>query len=307
MAKVFATEAANAIAARAVQIFGGYGYSREYPVERYYRDARVTTIYEGTSEIQRIVISKNMLAGREDRPAMSDDPVRRPTTTPRHEGSEELGGPDPVDAAAEPVAPAAADPDADVAGADRGSGHRRLPPAASPRRAAARSRPGPTSPHDGEPLYRECRGYRMRLDPPDLAQAAGASRLQGQVRLARSAKSSSTGRPSGSPRRSPTTFPRRARSASSSIPTPARPFSPLGNRDPGDREFLAAPRRAFRIAAREVSRSNEGGGARRGSRSERRDQAGGRALSASRRPVRAAAVGPSPQIPRVTATIRCRP
>jgi butyryl-CoA dehydrogenase len=64
MAKVFATEAANAIAARAVQVFGGYGYSKEYPVERYYRDARVTTIYEGTSEIQRIVISKNLLAGR---------------------------------------------------------------------------------------------------------------------------------------------------------------------------------------------------------------------------------------------------
>ena len=64
MAKVFATEAANATAARAVQIFGGYGYSREYPVERFYRDARVTTIYEGTSEIQRIVISKHLLAGR---------------------------------------------------------------------------------------------------------------------------------------------------------------------------------------------------------------------------------------------------
>jgi alkylation response protein AidB-like acyl-CoA dehydrogenase len=64
MAKVFATEMANVVAARAVSIFGGYGYSREYPVERYYRDARVTTIYEGTSEIQRIVISKNILAGR---------------------------------------------------------------------------------------------------------------------------------------------------------------------------------------------------------------------------------------------------
>ena len=64
MAKVYATEASNAIAARAVQIFGGYGYSKEYPVERYYRDARVTTIYEGTSEIQRIVISKNVLSGR---------------------------------------------------------------------------------------------------------------------------------------------------------------------------------------------------------------------------------------------------
>jgi alkylation response protein AidB-like acyl-CoA dehydrogenase len=64
MAKVFATEAANAIANRAVQIFGGYGYSKEYAVERLYRDARVTTIYEGTSEIQRMVISKNLLAGR---------------------------------------------------------------------------------------------------------------------------------------------------------------------------------------------------------------------------------------------------
>jgi alkylation response protein AidB-like acyl-CoA dehydrogenase len=64
MAKVYATEAANAVAAQAVQIFGGYGYSREYAVERYYRDARVTTIYEGTSEIQRIVISKNLLVGR---------------------------------------------------------------------------------------------------------------------------------------------------------------------------------------------------------------------------------------------------
>jgi alkylation response protein AidB-like acyl-CoA dehydrogenase len=64
MAKVFATEACNAIAARAVQIFGGYGYSREYAVERYYRDARVTTIYEGTSEIQRMVVAKNLLAGR---------------------------------------------------------------------------------------------------------------------------------------------------------------------------------------------------------------------------------------------------
>ena len=64
MAKVFATEACNAIAARAVQIFGGYGFSRDYPVERYYRDARVTTIYEGTSEIQRMVVAKNLLAGR---------------------------------------------------------------------------------------------------------------------------------------------------------------------------------------------------------------------------------------------------
>ncbi len=61
MAKLFATEAANRAAYKAVQIHGGYGYSREYPVERLYRDIRVTTIYEGTSEIQRIVIARNIL------------------------------------------------------------------------------------------------------------------------------------------------------------------------------------------------------------------------------------------------------
>jgi len=61
MAKLFASEAANKIAYEAVQIHGGYGYSKEFPVERYYRDARVTTIYEGTSEIQRIVISRSLL------------------------------------------------------------------------------------------------------------------------------------------------------------------------------------------------------------------------------------------------------
>ena len=64
MAKVFASEACNAVCARACQIFGGYGYSKEYPVERYYRDARVTTIYEGTSEIQRMVIAKKILGKR---------------------------------------------------------------------------------------------------------------------------------------------------------------------------------------------------------------------------------------------------
>ena len=53
--------------AHAVQIHGGYGYVKEFPVERYYRDARVTTIYEGTSEIQRLVIARDVLkeAGRE--------------------------------------------------------------------------------------------------------------------------------------------------------------------------------------------------------------------------------------------------
>jgi alkylation response protein AidB-like acyl-CoA dehydrogenase len=62
MAKLTASEAANFCADKAVQIHGGYGYSREYEVERLYRDARITTIYEGTSEIQRLVIARNYLA-----------------------------------------------------------------------------------------------------------------------------------------------------------------------------------------------------------------------------------------------------
>ena len=57
MAKVFASEMANQVAYQALQIHGGYGYIKDYPVERYYRDARVFTLYEGTSEIQRRVIS----------------------------------------------------------------------------------------------------------------------------------------------------------------------------------------------------------------------------------------------------------
>ena len=61
MAKLFATEAANRIAYRAVQVHGGSGFVREYRVEQLYRDARVTTIYEGTSEIQRIVIARSIL------------------------------------------------------------------------------------------------------------------------------------------------------------------------------------------------------------------------------------------------------
>jgi len=62
MAKVFATEAANRACYEAMQILGGYGYTRDYPIERYARDARITTIYEGTSEIQRLIISRQILA-----------------------------------------------------------------------------------------------------------------------------------------------------------------------------------------------------------------------------------------------------
>jgi len=61
MAKLFASETANRSAYQALQIHGGYGYSKEYPVERYYRDARVLTIYEGTSEVQRIVVANNTI------------------------------------------------------------------------------------------------------------------------------------------------------------------------------------------------------------------------------------------------------
>ncbi len=61
MAKVFATEAAGRAADAALQIHGGYGYCKEYPVERYYRDVRVTRIYEGTSEIQRLVVARKLL------------------------------------------------------------------------------------------------------------------------------------------------------------------------------------------------------------------------------------------------------
>lgn len=61
MAKLLASEVANRVAKEAVQVFGGYGYLSDYPVERHYRDAKITEIYEGTSEIQRLVIARNVL------------------------------------------------------------------------------------------------------------------------------------------------------------------------------------------------------------------------------------------------------
>ena len=60
MAKLFAAEAASDVTRRAVQLFGGYGYTREYPVERMMRDAKITEIYEGTSEVQRMVIANHL-------------------------------------------------------------------------------------------------------------------------------------------------------------------------------------------------------------------------------------------------------
>ncbi|HEU0051579.1 MAG TPA: acyl-CoA dehydrogenase family protein [Longimicrobium sp.] len=63
MAKLFASEAAMYVTTQAVQVFGGYGYVKEYPVERLFRDAKVTEIYEGTSEIQRTVIARELYRG----------------------------------------------------------------------------------------------------------------------------------------------------------------------------------------------------------------------------------------------------
>lgn len=64
MAKLFASKTAMDVTTEAIQVFGGYGYTKDYPVERYFRDAKVCEIYEGTSEIQRIVISKHLLNER---------------------------------------------------------------------------------------------------------------------------------------------------------------------------------------------------------------------------------------------------
>jgi len=64
MAKLFATETARRVAIRAVQMLGGYGYTRDYPVERYLRDVIGTTLYEGTSEVQRIVVAREILKQR---------------------------------------------------------------------------------------------------------------------------------------------------------------------------------------------------------------------------------------------------
>jgi alkylation response protein AidB-like acyl-CoA dehydrogenase len=67
-AKLYASQVANEVAYEAIQILGGRGYMKDHPVERYYRDARVTEIYEGTSEIQRLVISRSILKEQAEAP-----------------------------------------------------------------------------------------------------------------------------------------------------------------------------------------------------------------------------------------------
>jgi butyryl-CoA dehydrogenase len=61
MAKVFAAETSVFVTSKAIQIYGGYGYVKEYPLERYFRDAKITEIYEGTSEMQRMTIARQLI------------------------------------------------------------------------------------------------------------------------------------------------------------------------------------------------------------------------------------------------------
>ncbi len=63
VAKLYASEMAEKVCSAALQVHGGYRYVNDFPVERYYRDARVTKIYEGTSHIQKLIIARNILAG----------------------------------------------------------------------------------------------------------------------------------------------------------------------------------------------------------------------------------------------------
>jgi alkylation response protein AidB-like acyl-CoA dehydrogenase len=76
-AKLFASEMARRQTAEAIQVLGGYGYTKEFPVERYYRDAKVTEIYEGTSEIQRLVIARSILGRQLAQEPVPKDPSPR--------------------------------------------------------------------------------------------------------------------------------------------------------------------------------------------------------------------------------------
>jgi alkylation response protein AidB-like acyl-CoA dehydrogenase len=62
MAKYYATEAAERACHRALQMLGGYGYTSEFPIERYARDVRITSIYEGTNQVQRLIIARDILS-----------------------------------------------------------------------------------------------------------------------------------------------------------------------------------------------------------------------------------------------------
>ena len=75
MAKLFASDVAQKVSTEAVQIHGGYGYVKEYHVERLMRDAKITQIYEGTSEIQKVGISRNVIQGKSYLPVEEAEPA----------------------------------------------------------------------------------------------------------------------------------------------------------------------------------------------------------------------------------------
>jgi len=66
MAKLFATDTAMKVATDAVQIFGGYGFMEDYPIAKYFRDAKILQIYEGTNQVQRMVIARHLIRGVAD-------------------------------------------------------------------------------------------------------------------------------------------------------------------------------------------------------------------------------------------------
>src|SRR5690625_4008252 len=76
MSKLFAGDAAMRITVEAVQVFGGYGYTKDYPVERYMRDAKITQIYEGTNEVQRLAIGRMLTKYKSFMRLLSDESHR---------------------------------------------------------------------------------------------------------------------------------------------------------------------------------------------------------------------------------------
>jgi alkylation response protein AidB-like acyl-CoA dehydrogenase len=72
MAKAFATDVAMQVTTDAVQVFGGNGYMRDYPVEKYMRDAKITQIYEGTNQVQRMVVARGVVAGADELEHLAD-------------------------------------------------------------------------------------------------------------------------------------------------------------------------------------------------------------------------------------------
>jgi hypothetical protein len=190
MAKVFATEMANAVAARAVQIFGGYGYSREYPVERYYRDARVTTIYEGTSEIQA---NRDFQASAGGALMVEEDPP--PFLTESSPDDEAAEGPSlpaqepPVEslvrAESEPPSAARSEVSLNATPAPGGGGAEAWAAGGADRRRAPR---GPRSEllETQEPVWHESVGFRLRFEPRDLARLRELPGSKGRIELGQS-------------------------------------------------------------------------------------------------------------------------